>query len=46
MRTFFDTNILIYLFDEDATEKKALAQELFEREAEAGRALNDAVMSP
>ena len=39
MRTFFDTNILIYLFDEDVPEKKNLAQELFERETDAGRAL-------
>ena len=39
MRTFFDTNILIYLFDEDALEKKTLAQKLFERESSAGRAL-------
>lgn len=39
MRTFFDTNILIYLFDEDAPEKKNLAQELFERETDAGRAV-------
>ncbi len=39
MRTFFDTNILIYLFDEDAPEKKNLAQELFERETNAGRAV-------
>ena len=39
MRSFFDTNILIYLFDEDAPEKKTLAQKLFERETSAGRAL-------
>lgn len=39
MRAFFDTNILVYLFDEDAPEKKALAQKLFERETDAGRAI-------
>jgi len=39
MRAFFDTNILIYLFDEDSPEKKALAQQLFERETDAGRAV-------
>ena len=31
MRAFFDTNILIYLFDEDAPEKKTIAQKLFEK---------------
>ena len=39
MRTFFDTNVLIYLFDEDDTKKKTLAQKLFERETDAGRAV-------
>ena len=39
MRAFFDTNILIYLFDEDAPEKKTLARELFIRETDAGRAV-------
>ena len=37
MRTFFDTNILIYLFDEDSPKKKVLAQQLFENETRAGR---------
>lgn len=37
-RSFFDTNVLVYLFDNGEPEKKAGAQELFEREIEAGRA--------
>lgn len=39
MRSFFDTNILVYLFDEDNPEKKAQAQVLLEKETESGRAL-------
>ena len=39
MRSFFDTNVLIYLFDEDEPEKKARAQEIYGREAGAGRAI-------
>jgi predicted nucleic acid-binding protein len=39
MRTFFDTNILVYLYDADAAEKKEKARTLFENEARAGRAL-------
>ena len=39
MRSFFDTNILVYLFDADSPEKKTLAQELFQREANEGRAI-------
>jgi predicted nucleic acid-binding protein len=39
MRTFFDTNILVYLFDADADEKKAQATARFETEVAAGRAL-------
>lgn len=38
MRSFFDTNILVYLFDEDAPAKKAKAQLLLKEEVEAGRA--------
>jgi predicted nucleic acid-binding protein len=30
MRTFFDTNILVYLFDADAGEKKEAAAALFQ----------------
>ncbi len=37
-RSFFDTNVLVYLFDNSEPEKKARAQEVFEREVEAGRA--------
>lgn len=39
MRSFFDTNILVYLFDEDYPEKKAQAQVLLEKETENGRIL-------
>jgi len=39
MRVFFDTNILVYLFDADAAEKKKRACFLFESEASAGRAV-------
>jgi predicted nucleic acid-binding protein len=39
MRSFFDTNILVYLFDEDYPEKKAQAQALLEKETENGRTL-------
>ena len=37
MRSFFDTNVLLYLFDLDEPEKRARAQEIFAREAEADR---------
>lgn len=39
MRSFFDTNILVYMFDDDARDKKECARQLFETEASAGRAL-------
>jgi predicted nucleic acid-binding protein len=39
MRVFFDTNILVYLFDSDAAEKKELACARFEADAAAGRVL-------
>jgi predicted nucleic acid-binding protein len=39
MRSFFDTNILVYLFDEDSPGKKAQAQVLLKKETESGRAL-------
>lgn len=39
MRVFFDTNILVYLYDADAPDKKDRASKLFEMEADAGRAL-------
>lgn len=38
MRSFLDTNVLIYLFDNRDPEKKTKAQEVFEREVESDRA--------
>ena len=38
-RSFFDTNVLVYLFDDSVPEKKARAQEVFSEQAEAGRAV-------
>lgn len=38
MRAFFDTNVLVYLFDADAPQKQQIARTLLEREANAGRA--------
>jgi len=38
-RTIFDTNVVLYLFDNSVPEKKARAQEVFSREVEAGRAV-------
>jgi predicted nucleic acid-binding protein len=37
-RSFFDTNVLVYLFDSAEPEKKARAQDVLEREVAAGRA--------
>ena len=39
MRSFFDTNVLVYMFDMDAPEKKARAQSLLKEETAAGRAV-------
>ena len=39
MRVFFDTNILVYLFDADDAVKKDMARTRFETEAAGGRAL-------
>lgn len=39
MRVFFDTNILVYLFDADDAVKKELACARFETEAASGNAL-------
>ncbi|MBW1929230.1 MAG: PIN domain-containing protein [Deltaproteobacteria bacterium] len=39
MRCFFDTNILVYMFDQDSPEKKDYACRLFETEVSAGRAV-------
>ena len=36
-RAFFDTNVLVYLFDEDAPAKQAQAKKLFSEHARAGR---------
>jgi predicted nucleic acid-binding protein len=36
-RSFLDTNVLFYLFDNSVPEKKARAQEVFSEEVEAGR---------
>lgn len=38
MRTFFDTSVLVYLFDADAPTKQTQARRLVAREADAGRA--------
>lgn len=38
-RSFFDTNVLLYLFDGSEPEKKALAQETLYGEVERGRAV-------
>jgi predicted nucleic acid-binding protein len=39
MRVFFDTNILVYLFDADDEAKKEIACARFEAEASTGQAL-------
>ena len=38
-RSFFDSNVLLYLFDNSIPEKKARAQEVFDEEVEVGRAV-------
>lgn len=37
-RTFFDTNILLYMYDDDEPEKKNRALQLFDEEVNADRA--------
>ncbi len=37
MLVFFDTNILVYLFDQDVPDKRDRAKVLFQQEVEAGR---------
>src|SRR2546428_1954383 len=37
MKSFLDTNVLVYLFDRDAPEKQTKARRLLEREAKEGR---------
>ncbi|EQD47588.1 PilT domain-containing protein [mine drainage metagenome] len=39
MPVFFDTNVLVYLFDESEPLKKAVAQQLLETEVAAGNAV-------
>jgi predicted nucleic acid-binding protein len=39
MRVFFDTNVLVYMFDADAPDKKERACARLETEASAGQAL-------
>ena len=41
-RTFFDSNVLVYLFDEDSPAKRSRARELFDAHARTG----DIVLSP
>ena len=36
MKLFFDTNVLVYLFDADAPAKRKRARALFQKHAEAG----------
>lgn len=38
-RSFFDTNMLVYLFDNRDPEKKIRAQQVFAQESERGRAV-------
>jgi predicted nucleic acid-binding protein len=38
-RSFFDTNVLVYLFDNRDPEKKIRAQQVFAEESERGRAV-------
>jgi len=37
MRSFFDTNVLVYLFDTDAPEKQEKSRILLENETQSGR---------
>lgn len=39
MPTFFDTNILVYIFDADAADKQRVARELWRTESAAARAV-------
>jgi predicted nucleic acid-binding protein len=36
MKSFFDTNVLVYLFDADSPDKRRKARVLFQKHAEAG----------
>ena len=46
MRVFFDTNILVYLFDADAADKKRRLVARFETEVSAGRVILEHPGSP
>jgi predicted nucleic acid-binding protein len=37
-RSFFDTNVLVYMYDDNEPEKKSRAMAVFEEEVQAGRA--------
>lgn len=39
IRSFFDTNVLVYLFDADAPDKKKKAQKLFDQQTATGLAV-------
>jgi predicted nucleic acid-binding protein len=39
MKFFFDTNVLVYLFDADSPDKRKKARALFQKHAEAGDVL-------
>ena len=39
MKSFFDTNVLVYLFDTDAQEKQRVAREILQQETLEGRAV-------
>ena len=39
MKSFFDTNVLVYLFDQDSPRKKTVAQKIFEKDASGGAIL-------
>lgn len=39
MRAFFDTNVLVYLFDADAPDKQERARALLQAEVARGRAV-------
>ena len=39
MKSFIDTNVLVYLFDEDYPDKKTLVQRIFQTDAAKGNVL-------
>ena len=36
MKSFFDTNVLVYLFDDDSPQKKVAVQQIFKKDNSAG----------